>query len=69
MNIDGKENVKERKEVQRTPYFITYKYIFENKYSYNESQPNWEQKDFGRDIKQSPEDVIDRNLDKLIYRR
>lgn len=69
MNIDGKEGVKEKREIQRTRYFITYRYIFENGNYYNESKPNWTQTDFGTDVKQSPEDAIERHIDKLINRR
>ena len=43
MNIDGKQDVKERKEIQKTKFFTTYQYIFENGNFYNESKPEWVQ--------------------------
>ena len=69
MTIDGKENVKERNKVYEGKYFITYKYIFENENSYNETQTKWVQKDFTTSIIKTPEEIIESQLDKLQYRR
>lgn len=47
MRIDGKDNVKERIEIFNTENsnYITYKYVFENDNSYNDTVPKWTQKD------------------------
>ena len=64
-----KEGVKEKIKVYENKYFITYKYILENGNSYKESEPKWVQKDFGNSVTITPEEHMERQLDKLIYRR
>ena len=69
MTIDGKDNVKERIKVFENDRYTTYLYIFENGNKYTDTVPKWKQKDFGIKIYQTPEEKIESQLDKLIYRR
>ena len=69
MRIDGKDKVKERIKVFENKYYTTYKYMFENGNSYNDTVPKWKQKDFGTEIYKTPEEKLESQLDKLIYRR
>ena len=69
MRIDGKDNVKERIKVYENDRYTTYLYIFENGNQYTDTVPKWKQKDFGTEIYKTPEEKIESQLDKLIYRR
>ena len=69
MRIDGKDNVKERIKVFENDRYTTYLYIFENGNQYTDTVPKWKQKDFGTEIYKTPEEKIESQLDKLIYRR
>lgn len=69
MRIDGKDKVKERKKIFENKYYTTYKYVFENGNNYNDTVPKWKQKDFGTEIYKTPEEKLESQLDKLIYRR
>lgn len=69
MRIDGKDKVKERIKVFENKYYTTYKYMFENGNSYNDTVPKWKQRDFGTEIYKTPEEKLESQLDKLIYRR
>lgn len=69
MRIDGKNNVKKRIKVFENNRYITYLYVFENGNQYTDTVPKWKQKDFGDTIYKTPEDIIESQLDKLIYRR
>ena len=69
MRIDGKDNVKERIKVFENDRYTTYLYIFENGNNYTDTVPKWKQKDFGTNIYQTPEEKLESQLDKLIYRR
>ena len=65
MRIDGKDNVKKRIEIFNTEdsNYITYKYVFENGNSYNDTVPKWKQKDFGQ---RTIYNVEDRLMNKYI---
>jgi len=69
MNIDGKENVKERVKVFESNKFITYLYIFKNGNSYRETRNKWKQRDFSRTLKETQEEKLENQLDKIVYRR
>lgn len=69
MRIDGKDNVKERIKVFENDRYITYLYVFENGNKYNDTVPKWKQKDFGDTIYKTPEEKLESQLDKLVYRR
>lgn len=61
MRIDGKDNVKERIEIFNTKdsNYITYKYVFENDNSYNDTVPKWKQKDFDDVIYKTQEERLE----------
>ena len=69
MRIDGKDNVKERIKVFENDRYTTCLYIFENGNKYTDTVPKWKQKDFGTEIYKTPEEKIESQLDKLVYRR
>ena len=69
MRIDGKDNVKERKKIFENKYYTTYKYVFENGNSYNDTVPKWKQKDFTNTIYKTPEEKLESQLDTLILKR
>jgi hypothetical protein len=69
MRIDGKDKVKKRVKVFENNKYITYLYVFENGNQYTDTVSKWKQKDFGDTIYKTPEDIIESQLDKLIYRR
>lgn len=71
MNIDGKENVKERIEIFDSKDFTTYLYKFENGNKYLDTVPKWKQKDFDHNIRilKTPEDKIESKLGTYIYKR
>ena len=69
MRIDGKDNVKSRKKIFENKYYTTYKYVFENGNSYNDTVPKWKQKDFGTAIYKTPEEKLESQLDTLILKR
>lgn len=69
MRIDGKDKVKERIKVFESDRYTTYLYIFENGNKYTDTVLKWKQKDFGTEIYKTPEEKIESQLDKLIYRR
>lgn len=69
MRIDGKDKVKERKKIFENKYYTTYKYVFENGNSYNDTVPKWKQTDFGTKIYQTPEEKLESQLDTLILKR
>lgn len=58
MRIDGKDNVKSRKKIFENKYYTTYKYVFENGNSYNDTLPKWKQKDFGQRLIYNVEDRL-----------
>ena len=61
MRIDGKDNVKERIEIFNTEdsNYITYKYVFENDNSYNDTVPKWKQKDFTDVVYKTQEEKLE----------
>ena len=69
MRIDGKDNVKKRIKVFENDRYTTYLYIFENGNKYKDTVPKWKQKDFRTEIYKTPEEKLENQLDKLIYRR
>lgn len=69
MTVDGKVNVKKRIKVFENNRFITYLYIFENGNSYRETIQKWKQKDYSTSKYETQEDKLEKQLDKLIYRR
>lgn len=69
MKIDGKDNVKERIKVFENDKYTTYLYIFENGNKYTDTVSKWKQKDFTDVIYKTPEEKIESQLDKLVYRR
>lgn len=69
MTVDGKVKVKKRIKVFENNKFITYLYIFENGNSYKETVSKWKQKDFETSICETPEEKIEKQLDKIVYRR
>ena len=69
MRIDGKDKVKERIKVFENDRYITYLYIFENGNKYTDTVPKWKQKDFTKTIYKTPEEKLEGQLDKLVYRR
>lgn len=69
MRIDGKDKVKERIKVFENDRYITYLYIFENGNKYKDTVPKWKQKDFTDKIIKTPEEKLESQLDKLVYRR
>lgn len=69
MRIDGKDKVKERIKVFENDRYITYLYIFENGNKYTDTVPKWKQKDFTDVIYKTPEEKLESQLDKLVYRR
>ena len=69
MRIDGKDKVKERIKVFENDRYTTYLYIFENGNKYTDIVPKWKQKDFGTEIYKTPEEKLESQLDKLVYKR
>ena len=69
MRIDGKDKVKKRIKVFENDRYITYLYIFENGNKYKDTIPKWKQKDFGTEIYKIPEEKLESQLDKLVYKR
>lgn len=69
MKIDGKDKVKKRIKVFENDRYTTYLYIFENGNKYTDTVPKWKQKDFTDIIYKTPEEKIESQLDKLVYRR
>ena len=69
MKIDGKDGVKERIKVFECDRFITYKYIFDNGNSYNDTVDKWQQTGFERVKRMSTEEKLERILHKIVYRR
>lgn len=69
MRIDGKDKVKERIKVFENDRYTTYLYIFENGNKYTDTVQKWKQKDFTNTIYKTPEEKIESQLDKLVYKR
>ena len=69
MKIDGKDKVKKRIKVFENDRYTTYLHIFENGNKYTDTVPKWKQKDFTDIIYKTPEEKIESQLDKLVYRR
>ena len=66
MTIDGKENVKERIEIFNGPNFITYKYVFKNDNSYNDTVDKWTPTDTGTFRKNYEDTWLENNYWKKI---
>lgn len=65
MDIDGKQNVKERIKVFENDSYTTYFYVFENGNGYNDTVNTWNQSSFERRIKRMPfEQRLERKLAK-----
>ena len=69
MRIDGKDKVKERIKVFENKYYTTYKYLFKNGNSYNDTVDKWKQTDFTNTIYKTPEEKLESQLDTLILKR
>ena len=69
MRIDGKDKVKERIKVFENDRYTTYLYIFENGNKYTDTVPKWKQKEFTDIIYKIPEEKLESQLDKLVYKR
>lgn len=69
MDIDGKTEVKERKLIYKGKYFNTYRYEFENGSHYNETVNTWQQTDFKGYSTTTPEEHLEKRIDKLVYGR
>lgn len=61
-----KPNEKKIKEYDR---FVLIEVLCPNNQSYRTTIDKWEQKDFKDNISKTPEEKIESQLDKLVYRR